>query len=253
MVALGASSRVDEQAPDTLLFWAIASTEARALTNLCLFMDLMPSKLSGQQLMSCSVSLQSTTSGSGVKPLAKPSFGGHVRGFYRRAADDGPSHPYPHHTSRGGMPRPAKFFTVQHQNPSIPRSSIRTISSKMATTKDYRLLCLENPLLGMYTSNFSRLETQELPIDPRTTPLSHVVVPDRGLGEAPAIQVSPCQYVNSPSCPKPTANPSPSQTSKPSATMRSSPSTASRPTTLSSPRRSTRASLRTCSTTTTPS
>lgn len=63
------------------------------------------------------------------------------------------------------MPRPAKFFTVQHQNPSIPRPGIRTISSKMAATKDYRLLCLENPLLGMYTSNISCLEAQEVSID----------------------------------------------------------------------------------------
>lgn len=124
-----------------------------------------------------------------LKPLAKPSFGGHIRGFCRRAADDGQPTTTPTPTTRwGGMPRPANFFTVQHQNPSIPRLGIRTISTKMAATKDYRLLCLENPLLGMCTFNVSRPEVLELQMIPRTTPLSHVVVPDRGLGEAPATQ-----------------------------------------------------------------
>lgn len=192
-----------------------------------------------------------------VKPLAKSSFGGHIRGFCRRAADDGHPTPTPTPTTRWGgmMPRPAKFFTVQHQNPSIPRPSIRTISSKMAATKDYRLLCLENPLLGMYTSIYLVLNSRSCQLMARTTPLSPVVVPDRGLGEAPATKASLTMSTRcfTVLCPNPTANPSPSQTSKLSATMRSSPSTASRPTTPSSPRRSTRASSRTCSTTTTPS
>jgi len=96
-------------------------------------------------------------------------------------------------------------------------------------------------------------EPRSCQLMPRTTPLSDVVVPDRGLGGSPAAKPSPCQHVTSPPCPKPAANLSSSQTSKPSATMRSLPSTASKPTTPSSPRRSTRASLRTCSTTTTPS
>ena len=88
---------------------------------------------------------------SSLKSLAKPSFGGQVRGFCRRLADDGRPTP----TTWRGMPRPSKFFSEQHQNPSLSRPDQRTFSSKMAANKDYRLLCLENPLLGMYLVIFS--------------------------------------------------------------------------------------------------
>ena len=134
----------------------------------------------------------------------------------------------------------APYTTLPHRRSSQ--------SSKMASTKDYRLLCLENPLLGEHPDN--AFHTRMLP-NGRT----HY----------------PSPWCNTPSCVEPYLHISPGdrapkqplplerqltrwkQTSRPSVTRLCSRSMASRRTTPSWPRRSTRASSRTCSPTTTPS
>jgi len=81
-----------------------------------------------------------------------PSLGEFAKGFCKQAKADGGSGRSP----TIHLPRLAvKFFSSniqqQHRKSLRIEPTVRRISSKMAATKDYRLLCLENPLLGKQT------------------------------------------------------------------------------------------------------
>lgn len=127
------------------------------------------------------------------------------------------------------VPRPIeKIFLQQRRNHFSNAPHRKHFSRKMAATKDYRLVCLENPLLGMFPA-------MVLPC--QSVSLAH------GWAILPRHSVIGERYVTD----------TYTQTFKPLAMRLCSRSTASRRTTRSWPRRSIWVSTRTCSTTMTPS
>jgi len=164
------------------------------------------------------------------KPLAKPA-PSLVRTFCKRTIADGGGPPSPTTLSQF-MPRfNVRIFLPQHQNVSRRVLRCRPFSSKMAATKDYRLLCLENPLLGK-------------PITPHN--LARKLLQRQLAGYQSAPPLRRIQKLNTALTPS-------YQTSRPSVMKRCLRSTALRPTMPSWRKKSTKASTRTCSTTTTPS
>ena len=81
-----------------------------------------------------------------------PALGEFAKGFCKQAKADGGSSRSPTiHLPRLAVNFFPSNIQQQHRKSFRIEPTVRRISSKMAATKDYRLLCLENPLLGKQT------------------------------------------------------------------------------------------------------